>query len=101
VIVLLALSVHVVPPGHAGVVVVLGDVQSDEFSPGLQFKLPWANVVDISVKTTTVKEASTVPSSEGLGVSLDASIIYHLDSSRCDYIYSSRNYTNLKNYAFC
>lgn len=77
-----ALSFYVIDDGQVGVKKALGKISNDELYSGLGFKIPIIESVEIyDVKTQEINEVSSVPSSEGLIISIDASVLYHLDSS--------------------
>jgi regulator of protease activity HflC (stomatin/prohibitin superfamily) len=70
-VILLFSSVTRVGTGHVGVLTLFGKV-TGEINP-----LKTNN--ELSVQTQTLKESASVPSSEGLMMSLDTSLIYHLN----------------------
>jgi len=84
----------IVPAGHVGIEDVFGVVAEREYQPGLHVKFPWVAIVPISVKTQEIKEVATVPSQEGLLVTLETSILYKLDPTKADEVYKTigRNY---------
>lgn len=82
VLALILASVRIIDDGQIGVKKTLGKISDNEVNPGLQLILPIVQTLEIyDVKTQEIKETASVPSSEGLIISLDASILYHLDSS--------------------
>ncbi|HYY13131.1 MAG TPA: prohibitin family protein [Chthoniobacterales bacterium] len=80
-------AARVVPAGHVGVVDLFGKVRSEALPSGLHLVNPLANVHRMSVQTSEVKETMDTPSSEGLIVHLDVSILYHLDASKAPEVY--------------
>ncbi len=79
-IILVASSVQVIDDGQIGVKKTLGKISDTEVAPGLRFIIPGIQVLEIyDTKTQEIKETAAVPSSEGLIISLDASILYHLN----------------------
>jgi regulator of protease activity HflC (stomatin/prohibitin superfamily) len=80
-------SMSCVRTGHVGVVSVFGRVTGRTLSEGIHIVNPAAIVTELSIKTQEVKEHASVPSKEGLIMGLEASILYHLDSSRAAEIY--------------
>jgi prohibitin 1 len=80
-------STSCVRTGHVGVVSVFGRVTGRTLSEGIHLVNPAASVTELSIKTQEVKEHAAVPSREGLIMGLEASILYHLDSSRAADIY--------------
>ena len=84
---LLARSARVVPAGHVGVVDLFGKVRNEPLPSGLHLVNPLARVHRMSVQTNEVKETMDTPSSEGLIVHLDVSVLYHLDSAKAPDVY--------------
>jgi prohibitin 1 len=84
---LLLRAARVVPAGHVGVVDLFGKVRSEALASGLHLVNPLANVHRMSIQTSEVKETMDTPSSEGLIVHLDVSILYHLDASKAPEVY--------------
>ena len=70
-------SARVVRAGHVGIVDLFGNVRSEALPSGLHFVNPLASVHRMSVQTREVKETMDTPSSEGLIVHLDVSILFH------------------------
>lgn len=79
--------VRVIPAGHVGVIDVFGKVQATPLQAGLRIVIPWANVINMSVKTQEIKETMAVPSQEGLAVELEISVLYHLESAKAPEVY--------------
>ena len=77
----------VVPAGHVGVVDVFGRVSPEALRPGLRLVNPLARVVKMSVMTQQVKETLDVPSSEGLAMLVESSLVWHLDAERAPEVY--------------
>jgi len=90
-------AVTVIPAGNVGVVDLFGSVSETTLKPGINFVNPLADVITFSVKTQEVKEEAKVPSKEGLSVSLELSVLYHLDPNNADDIYKTvgQNYTEV------
>jgi regulator of protease activity HflC (stomatin/prohibitin superfamily) len=84
---LLLRSARVVPAGHVGVVDLFGNVRAEALPSGLHLVNPLAGVRRMSVQTNEVKETMDTPSSEGLIVHLDVSILYHLDAVKAPDVY--------------
>jgi len=84
---LLLRSARVVPAGHVGVVDLFGKVRTEALPPGLHLVNPLATVHRMSVQTNEVKETMETPSSEGLVVHLDVSILDHLESTTVPEVY--------------
>jgi len=69
--------------GHVGVLTLFGKVQSGEtLGEGIHLISPMKTNNELSIQTQTLKESASVPSSEGLMMSLDTSLIYHLNPDR-------------------
>ena len=69
--------------GHVGVLTLFGKVQTGEtLGEGIHLISPLKTNNELSVQTQTLKESASVPSSEGLMMSLDTSLIYHLNPDR-------------------
>lgn len=84
----LALStVRIVPAGYVGIVDLFGNVSSQALKSGVNFVNPFAKVVFLSVRTREDKETMSVPSKEGMNISLDISVLYRLDPNKTVEIY--------------
>src|ERR1035437_3296019 len=69
--------------GHVGVLTLFGKVQTDgTLGEGIHLINPLKTNNEMSIQTQTLKESASVPSSEGLMMSLDTSLIYHLTPDR-------------------
>jgi regulator of protease activity HflC (stomatin/prohibitin superfamily) len=76
-------SVTRVGTGHVGVLTLFGKVQTGEtLGEGIHVINPLKTNNELSIQTQTLKESANVPSSEGLMMSLDTSLIYHLNPDR-------------------
>ena len=83
----IASTVRVVPAGYVGVVDFFGSVSARPLTSGINFTNPLARVINISVRTQEEKETMSVPSKEGLNVSLDVSVLYRLDPAKAVEVY--------------
>jgi len=82
-VILLFSSVTKVATGHVGVLTLFGKVQWGEtLGEGIHLISPLKTNNELSIQTQTLKESASVPSSEGLMMSLDTSLIYHLNPDR-------------------
>lgn len=79
-------SVRIVGAGEVGVHDVFGKVKGI-FQPGLTLKHPLGSIQTYSTRIQTVKENMYVPSSEGLEVPLDASIVYRVNGNMAKWLY--------------
>jgi prohibitin 1 len=75
-------SVARVGTGHVGVLTLFGKVTGETLGEGIHVISPLKTNNEMSVQTQTLKESANVPSSEGLMMSLDTSLIYHLNPDR-------------------
>lgn len=100
VVLLLGSMAVVVPPGQAGIQVLFGKVNSEPLPSGLHFINPFAQVVEMEVRTRNYTMSSvgdegqkkgddsiSVITSDGLTVKLDATIFYSLQQARLPEIY--------------
>jgi regulator of protease activity HflC (stomatin/prohibitin superfamily) len=78
-VILVFSSVARVGTGHVGVLTLFGKVTGETLGEGVHFINPLKTNNELSIQTQTLKESASVPSSEGLMMSLDTSLIYHLD----------------------
>jgi prohibitin 1 len=73
-------AVAKVGTGHVGVLTLFGKVQTGgTLGEGIHLINPLKTNNELSIQTQTLKESASVPSSEGLMMSLDTSLIYHLN----------------------
>jgi len=81
-IILLFSSVTRVGTGHVGVLTLFGRVTGETLGEGIHLINPLKTNNEMSIQTQTIKESASVPSSEGLMMALDTSLIYHLNPDR-------------------
>jgi prohibitin 1 len=82
-VILLFSCVTKVGTGRVGVLTLFGKVQTGEtLGEGIHLINPMKTNNELSIQTQTLKESASVPSSEGLMMSLDTSLIYHLNPDR-------------------
>jgi regulator of protease activity HflC (stomatin/prohibitin superfamily) len=81
-VILLFSSVTRVGTGHVGVLTLFGKVTGETLREGIHLINPLKTNNEMSWQTQTLKESASVPSSEGLMMSLDTSLIYHLNPDR-------------------
>lgn len=86
-IILLFSAVTRVDSGHVGVLTLFGKVTPDVLSEGIHLINPLKATHELSVRTQELKETASVPSSEGLVLNLDTSLIYHLDPAKASEVY--------------
>lgn len=82
IVILLFSSVTRVGTGHVGVLTLFGRVTGETLGEGMHLISPLKTNNEMSIQTQTIKESASVPSSEGLMMALDTSLIYHLDPER-------------------
>src|ERR1700747_1764308 len=73
--------------GHVGVCTLFGRVTGETLGEGIHFINPLKTNNEMSIQTQTLKESANVPSSEGLMMSLDTSLIYHLNPERASEVF--------------
>src|SRR5271154_3417820 len=81
-VILIFSSVTRVGTGHVGVLTLFGRVSGETLGEGIHLINPLKTNNELSIQTQTIKESASVPSSEGLMMSLDTSLIYHLNPDR-------------------
>jgi regulator of protease activity HflC (stomatin/prohibitin superfamily) len=82
IVILLFSSVTRVGTGHVGVLTLFGRVTGETLGEGIHLISPLKTNNELSIQTQTIKESASVPSSEGLMMALDTSLIYHLPPDR-------------------
>lgn len=87
VLILLFNSVTRVSTGHVGVLTLFGRVTGEVLPEGMHLMNPLKTNNEMSVQTQTIKESASVPSSEGLVMNLDTSLIYHLNPQKAAEVY--------------
>src|ERR1700747_3360530 len=83
--------------GHVGVLTLFGRVTGETLGEGIHFINPLKTNNEMSIQRQTLKESANVPSSEGLMMSLDTSLIYHLSPERATEAYKKigKDYENV------
>ena len=84
-----ACSVTTVQTGHVGVLTLFGQVSGEPISEGINLINPLKRVTEISVRTQELKETADVPSSEGLIVSLDTSLLFRLKKEMATQVFQT------------
>jgi len=87
VVILLFSAVTRVDSGAVGVLTLFGRVTGEVLPEGLHLINPMKTNHEMSVRTQEIKETAAVPSSEGLVMSLDTSLIYHLSPEKAAEVY--------------
>ncbi len=78
-LILLFASVAKVDAGHVGVLTLFGRVTGEVLPEGIHLVNPFKINNQMTVRTQEIKESASVPSSEGLVMNLDTSLIYHMN----------------------
>jgi len=86
-VMLLFASVTRVESGHVGVLTLFGRVTGEVLPEGMHLINPFKTNNEMSIRTQEIKESASVPSSEGLVMNLDTSLIYHLDPVKAADVY--------------
>ena len=81
-LILLWSSVTRIPTGHVGVLTLFGRVTGQALPEGIHLINPLKRVDEMSVRTQNLKEAASVPSNEGLIMTLDTSLLFRLDPNK-------------------
>ena len=74
---------------HVGVLVVFGEVQDTILQEGVHLANPLAINHVMSVRTMELTEKASVPSKEGLIVTLDTTLLLRLDATKANDVYKS------------
>jgi prohibitin 1 len=82
-------SVTSIPTGHVGVLTLFGRVTGEVLPEGIHLVNPLKSVEKLSVQTQSVKESASVPSNEGLILSLDTSLLFRLDRSKAAEVFQT------------
>ena len=86
-VVALLASVAYVPAGHVGVVTLFGRVTGQVLPEGTHLIFPFKTVNRMAIRTVELKETASVPSEEGLIITLDTSLLFRLDPAMAAEIY--------------
>src|SRR5215471_3355376 len=89
VFILLMASTTSVPTGNVGVLTLFGRVTGDVLPEGIHLINPLKAVTKLSVQTQSRKESASVPSKEGLMLSLDTSLLFHLVRDKAAQVFQS------------
>jgi len=82
-------SVAYVPAGHVGILTLFGRVTGDVLSEGTHLVNPFKVNSVMSVRTQELKESASVPSNEGLIVTMDTSLLFHVNPGNAAELYRS------------
>jgi prohibitin 1 len=87
VVIFLFASIASVKSGHVGVLTLFGRVTGEALSEGIHLVNPFKVNHEMTIRTQEIKESASVPSSEGLVINLDTSLIYHLNPEMAAEVY--------------
>lgn len=73
--------------GHVGVLTLFGQVTREQIPEGMHIINPLKAVTKLSIRTQESKEIAEVPSSEGLLIHLEASLLYRLEPAQATDVY--------------
>src|SRR5215470_3885410 len=79
---LLFSSIAKVESGNVGVLTLFGKVTGEVLPEGVHLVSAFKTNNEMSIRTQEIKESASVPSSEGLVMNLDTSLIYHLNPDK-------------------
>jgi prohibitin 1 len=82
ILILVYASVAYVPAGHVGVLTLFGRVTGDVLQEGTHFVNPFKINNTMSIRTQELKETASVPSDEGLVMTLDTSLLFRLSPEK-------------------
>jgi len=86
-VILLITSVARVESGNVGVLTLFGRVTGEVLPEGIHLVNPFKTNNEMSIRTQEIKESASVPSSEGLVMNLDTSLIFHVDPAKASDVY--------------
>ena len=86
-LILIYASVAYVPPGHVGVLTSFGRVTGEVLPEGTHFVSPFKLNHVLSVRTQSQEEHTSTPSSEGLNLEIDTSLIFHVNPQKAAEIF--------------
>jgi prohibitin 1 len=87
IVILIFSSIARVQSGHVGVLTLFGRVTGEVLSEGIHLVNPFKSNNEMTIRTQEIKESASVPSSEGLALNLDTSLIFHLNPEKAAEVY--------------
>lgn len=87
IVIFLFSAVTRVDSGAVGVLTLFGRVTGEALPEGIHVINPFKTNHELSIRTQEIKETASVPSSEGLVMNLDTSLIYHLNPEKAAEVY--------------
>lgn len=89
-VVFMALStIAVVPTGYTGIKTTFGKVEDDTISAGINFVLPWQNIVNMDNRTQKVQLDTQAFSSDIQQVDIKLSVNYSIDQKTAQVLYKT------------
>jgi len=101
-VIFLLSSITIIDAGTVGVYSLFGKVRDEVLQPGIHLINPFANIIPMSVRTleytmskstnegkVTGDDSITALTKEGLEISLDITVLYHIDQSKAAGIYKT------------
>jgi len=88
-VILLWMSVTRIDTGNVGVLTLFGRVTGQVLPEGIHLINPLKRVHELTVRTQNLKEAASVPSNEGLIMTLDTSLLFRLDANRAAEVFQT------------
>lgn len=79
--------VRFIPTGQVGVLTLFGRITGQVLGEGIHLINPLQSANLMSVRTHEIKETASVPSREGLLMSLDTSLLFHLDAAKAAQVF--------------
>ena len=76
-----------IPAGHIGLKDFFGKIGDGVLAPGIHLVNPLLTIREMDVRTQEITETASVPSKEGMNVSLDISLLYSLEPAKAASIY--------------
>ncbi len=86
-LILVVSSFTTIPAGRVGVLTLFGRVTGEKLDSGIHVVNPLKKVVEMTVRTQSLKESADVPSAEGLVMGLDTSLVFKLDPEKAAQVY--------------
>ncbi|MBM4116739.1 prohibitin family protein [bacterium] len=83
----LAQSIVSIPAGHVGLKDFFGKIGDGALAPGLHLVNPLLTIREMDVRTQEITETASVPSKEGMNMSLDISMLYSVEPTKAAAIY--------------
>jgi regulator of protease activity HflC (stomatin/prohibitin superfamily) len=80
-------SIAYVPAGHVGVLTLFGRVTGEVLAEGTHLVNPFKVNNTLTIRTQTEKETASVPSVEGLIMTLDTSLLFRLSSEKAPEVF--------------